>query len=276
MGYFPNMTPRIRFIRDNANDAAFNMAADLWLLRQCPETGTVYVRLYGWAVPSVSLGFMQQPATVLDLDALQRTRGCWIRRPTGGRAVLHDGDLTYSVVFPHGIAEMGSSIMETYGIIADCLIAGLAKAGVVCQPHDSNLNAALVRGEAKLPCFLAPNRREIMVEGKKLIGSAQKRTADAVLQHGSIPITPAFRSLPSLSNDSETHRAQQRRLFNDKCTCVHEHVPDQNAEHLGDCLMEGFSQTLPLEATTVEWTSDERAQVESLSQSSSFRSTYAS
>lgn len=266
----------MRVIHDTANDAAFNMAADLWLLRHCPDTRTVNVRLYGWAVPSVSLGFMQQAATVLDLDALRQAGGRWIRRPTGGRAVLHDGDLTYSVVFPHGISQMGSTIMETYGIIADCLIAGLARAGIICQPHDSNLNAALVRGETKLPCFLAPNRREIMVEGKKLIGSAQKRTGEAVLQHGSIPITAGFRSLPSLSNDSQRRRTQQRRLFGDKCTCIQEHRPDTCAEHLAESLTEGFTKMLPLEAVRAGWTHEERAEIEALARSSAFRGTYAS
>ena len=86
--------------------------------------------------------------------------------------------------------------METYRIISRCLMGGLNDVGIQCVSCDSTNALRETKREMKLPCFLAPNRNEIMVDGKKLVGSAQKRTAEAILQHGSIPLTSAYRNLP--------------------------------------------------------------------------------
>jgi lipoate-protein ligase A len=173
------------------------MAADLYLLSLCEQSPAVFVRLYSWKKPSITLGVTEKPQETLDLAAIAAHDVEWIRRPTGGRSVLHDHDITYSCVFSaEGVNGMGASLMETYGVISSCLMNGLEKAGIRCGAHDSPLDSHISRMSARLPCFLSPNRHEIMVEGRKLLGSAQKRSAKAVLQHGSIPLTPAFRLLP--------------------------------------------------------------------------------
>jgi len=238
------MTRTLLVIRDPAGEAAANMAADLALLRTAVTECCVCLRLYSWARPTVSLGFMQRPEETLDLAALERDHACWVRRPTGGRAVLHDSDLTYCVAFPLGMPGMGGSIQASYRVIGACLAEGLRLAGIETDAHASTLDAALVRREGKLPCFLAPNREEVMAGGRKLVGSAQKRSSKGVLQHGSMPLTPAFRRLPEYLKLSEERRVAYERLFESKCVCVEELRSGVTGERLAACLEDGFRQTL--------------------------------
>jgi lipoate-protein ligase A len=165
---------------------------------------------------------------------------------------------------------MGATLMETYRVVSDCLIAGLKYAGIRCSRHDSPLDNSLVKSGAKLPCFLAPNRHEIMVSGKKLVGSAQKRTAKAVLQHGSIPITPAFRELPDYLRIDLKDREIQKRLLFQKCTCISEIVPEIKEKELRECLVKGFRETLPCPASLSAWTPEEQKTITAIAESDDF------
>ncbi|MBD3239741.1 MAG: hypothetical protein GF331_04085 [Chitinivibrionales bacterium] len=266
----------LRIIRDTPHSAPFNMAADLHLLQTCGRGETVYLRLYRWQRPSVTLGWMENARQVLDLDALTAADGEWVRRPTGGRAVLHHGDLTYSVAFSRRLESMGHTIAASYRVLSECLANGLRRVGVAGSTHDSSLDVGLVRREGKLPCFLAPNRDELMVDGRKLVGSAQKRSADAVLQHGSIPITTAFRSLPDYLRLEPEQRKTYRRMLERKCTCIAELAPSVTAETLGRHVADGFIETLHARAEERPWSPDEVAQIERLAQSPAFLRTYLS
>jgi len=251
------------------------MAADLYLLKRCAggggDAGDVTIRFYSWLRPTVSIGYMQQPETELDTEALSAAGAGWIRRITGGRAVLHDGDITYSVTFPKRIREMGGSIRETYGIISKCLAAGLGRASIKCETHDSDGGLKGIGREVKLPCFLAPNRDEIMVAGRKLIGSAQKRTADAVLQHGAIPINGNYRKLPLYLRINDVERDKQIALLKSKSCCIDELTPngvgavgaEATFESLAECLMEGFASVLPFDRRElVPWSLEEEREIE--------------
>jgi len=268
--YFYLMT---RFILDKSRPADFNMAADLYLL----ERGTgVAVRFYSWARPSITLGYMQAAGRELNLEAVRAGGAGWVRRPTGGRAILHDGDLTYSCAFHRSLKEMGGSIAETYRLISKCLMDGLDRASIKCIAHDSDGGLKGIGREVKLPCFLAPNRDEIMVSGKKLVGSAQKRTAGAVLQHGSIPITNAFRQLPRYLRIDDAERDRQINLLIEKSCCVDELVPGATFESLAACLMEGFSAVLPFEFEVMPWTEREEEDINNIVQSDEFITRYKS
>jgi lipoate-protein ligase A len=250
--YFYHM---IRFIIDESEPADFNMAADMYLL----ERGEgVTVRFYSWARPSITLGYMQSAVDELDLEAVRDGGVDWVKRVTGGRAVLHHGDVTYSCAFPKSVSEMGSGITQTYRLISRCLMAGLELAGIKCAAHDSDNDLRGVGRTVKLPCFLAPNREEIMVGGKKLVGSAQKRTASAVLQHGSIPITEAYRQLPKYLRIDESERETQIKLLTSKSCCVDELISGAAFGSLVQCLMDGFSSVLPFDGELRPWTDRER------------------
>jgi lipoyl(octanoyl) transferase len=264
------MSITARIIDDNPHSAAFNMAADLHLLSACEKAHAILIRLYSWEKPSITLGTMEKSAETLDMAALKRLGDEWIRRATGGRSVLHDRDITYSCIFSNGAHGMGATLMETYRVVSDCLMRGLGYAGVACARHDSPPGSALSRGGVKLPCFLSPNRHEIMVSGKKLVGSAQKRTAKAVLQHGSIPLTPAFRKLPDYLLIDGKEREIQKRLLLQKCTCISEIAPEINEKELRECLIKGFRETLPCKAELSSWSNDELKTIEEIAHSNDF------
>lgn len=167
------------------------MAADADLLRQAAESGdpVVLVRLYRWEPPTVSLGYHQQPERAVDVDACRRLGVPLVRRPTGGRAVYHDTELTYAVA-SNAREIFGSSVAETYRQLASILAeifgrlgvpVALASRAASLPPRPTTLGAAA-------PCFAAPARDEILVRGRKLVGSAQCRRGSAFLQHGSIPL----------------------------------------------------------------------------------------
>jgi len=159
-------------------DAAGNMAVDEALLVEAPRSGAT-LRLYTWAAPSVSVGYRQN-----ELPWLERARELRIpcvRRVTGGGAVLHGHDLTYAVVAPRAFPGMPDDMRGSYLWIRDRLLEGLRAAGVAAVP------SLPVRRAARAPvCFEATTGVEIDRAGAKLVGSAQRRTRSAFLEHGSI------------------------------------------------------------------------------------------
>ena len=265
------MTVSLRIIDDACGSPAFNMAADLYCLESCCEQNTVFIRFYEWRPACITIGYMQKAAELLELSRLVKDEVAWIRRPTGGRAVLHDEDITYSCIFPVSLAAMGKNVMETYSIISRCLMAGLGNLGIECDSHDSFDDLRETKRDIKLPCFLAPNRKEIMVKGKKLVGSAQKRSSQSVLQHGAIPFTDAYRRLPEYLQLSEEQRRVQKDLLASKSTCLKEIDPALTITKVRGALIKGFAASLPFEAMEKPWTEEERARIEEIAGGDDFR-----
>ncbi len=247
---------QLRIIRDHARHATFNMAADRFLMGYAARTCRVILRTYSWDGPAITLGCMQRAETLLDVQAMNAGGVCSISRITGGRAVLHWNNLTYSCAFPIDMDPMGRSIAQSYAVISRCLAAGLLNAGIATETHDSPPDIHSARNQ-RLPCFCSPNRNELMVKGKKLIGSAQKRTRYAVLQHGSIPLDNHFCRLGEFMNASPAEREEVAKLFKNKCTCVREIVPSVEADFLAECIEKGFAETLGLAVEKLDWTEEE-------------------
>jgi lipoate-protein ligase A len=203
-----------RFLNSGRSDGAANMAVDEAILEgvtACASSPTV--RVYAWEPPTVSIGRSQKLSDELDLVACRRRGFGVVRRPTGGRAVLHAGELTYSVVGPAAEPPLGTSIAETYEAIAEGLLAALGRLGV-----DAELapvaTASRGRGEAAPPCFVSAGRFEVVVAGRKLIGSAQRRSGAAVLQHGSLLLDGTHTGLADVMKvgDSREREAVRRML----------------------------------------------------------------
>lgn len=153
-----------------------NMARDSSILKGLEEgSGIPTVRIYGWDIPTISLGYLQDPARFFGLDMPV------VRRITGGRAVVHSSEVTYSVtgLVDHPLFRGG--IMEAYAVISRCIIAALRDAGVAAVYSPGSIGKE--RNEA---CFHSSTRFEVLIEGRKLVGSAQRRLKKAFLQHGSI------------------------------------------------------------------------------------------
>ncbi len=165
-------------LRDGALDGALNMARDHALARALSPDRAV-LRLYGWRRPTVSLG-RNEPSAGLDRRALAAEGVDVVRRPTGGRAVLHHREVTYAAVLP--LRALGG-LRPAYRALNRALVRGLSLLGV---------EAALSRGTGRTarpdagPCFLEPAEGEVVAGGRKLVGSAQARVGGALLQHGSI------------------------------------------------------------------------------------------
>ncbi len=180
-----------KFLDTGLNIGAYNMAVDEELLARAQAGDTMSVlRFYGWTPPAVSLGRFQKIENAVNADACQRLGFDIVRRITGGRAVLHHHELTYSVISRTDNPLFPSDVLGTYKIVAAGLLAGLKNLGVHADMVSrSNRHAALVKKETKDPsCFSSPSWYEILVQGKKIVGSAQRRVTGAFLQHGSVLI----------------------------------------------------------------------------------------
>lgn len=163
---------------DGPRPGAENMAWDHTLaLGLRPGLGVV--RLYGWSRPTLSLGRNEPAQGVFDPDGLLAQGVDLVRRPTGGRSVLHDRELTYAVIAP--LKALGGA-RATYQAVNRGLAEGLATLGV---PTDLAGSGPALPPDAG-PCFREPAEGEVVSEGRKLVGSAQARVGSALLQHGSI------------------------------------------------------------------------------------------
>ncbi len=162
------------------------MAVDEALAASC-RTGASgpTLRLYGWERPAISMGYFQHIEEVVDLDRCREEGIPVVRRTTGGRAVYHHREVTYSVAAPTPHPLFPPTIRGTYEVVARALAAGLAELGlrVECHPRDAERSR---RGIGSPLCFASTSRYEITLDGKKVIGSAQRRWKTAFLQHGSI------------------------------------------------------------------------------------------
>jgi lipoate-protein ligase A len=188
----PPYTHNWRFIDSGPNLAAYNMAVDEELLARA-QAGeqTPVLRFYAWSPPAVSLGRFQKIEEAVNADACKRLGFDIVRRVTGGRAVLHRDELTYSIVSPIDNPLFPPSVLGTYKIIATGLLAGLRNLGIPAEMvSHGNRHAGLVDKTDDNPsCFSSPSWYELVVNGKKIIGSAQRRLSGAFLQHGSILIS---------------------------------------------------------------------------------------
>lgn len=170
----------IRLIRSPPHDAALNMALDEAMLRGAARQQTVSIRLYQWDRASVSFGRNQRCAGIYSAERCAAAGVPAVRRLTGGRALLHGAELTYCVAAPTTLAP---TLRGGYEAINALLVRALAILGV---PAERATPRTRTPSPGLAPCFEVPSAGELVVHGRKLVGSAQHREADAFLQHGSI------------------------------------------------------------------------------------------
>jgi lipoyl(octanoyl) transferase len=172
--------------------AAENMAVDEAVFRLGRREGLPpTLRFFGWSPPAVSLGYFQKTSREIDVEACRRAGIDIVRRPTGGKAVLHDQELTYSLSAAVDHPLFTGDILGTYRIISSCIEEALQRLGLTPEVAIEGRSAAGTPLEGY--CFAAPSRYELLVGGRKICGSAQIRTSGSFLQHGSllIDIDPA-------------------------------------------------------------------------------------
>jgi lipoate-protein ligase A len=175
-----------RLIVDGDLPGATNMARDVAILEGVAGgTSPPTLRLYGWNPPCLTLG-RHQRADAADLEFC-RTNGIdVVRRPTGGRALLHHLEQTYSVVAPLGVGQLPKPLQEAYRTICRGLVTAMRSFGVPAELTGGEVNLQLPGPRTTVPCFEAPAGGEVVVEGRKLVGSAMRAHDGVVLQHGAI------------------------------------------------------------------------------------------
>lgn len=173
-----------RLIRSGSQSGAMNMAIDDALLQAVAAGDSPPVlRLYRWQPATLTLGYAQPAGLGVDLAACRACGIDVVRRPTGGRAVLHDREATYAVIAP-ATSPFGPSVNECYRVVAGALRAALRSCGLPAELVPGRPRGA--QGQAV--CFTAAAQHELVIDGCKVAGCAQKRRGTTFLQHGSIPV----------------------------------------------------------------------------------------
>ena len=233
------------FIDTGSHSAAFNMALDEVLLRWESEGRLKPVlRFYGWEPAGLSLGYFQKTKKRINVEAAKAHGIDIVRRPTGGLAVLHDKELTYSVIIREDHEKMPSSVVEAYKVLSQGLLAGY---------QTLNIDAQLATPEA-IPgksgtavCFEEPSWYELVIDGKKAAGSAQTRQKGVILQHGSIPIEMDDGLLFDLFEyPNERVKERARKAFGDKAVAINQ-VNRQHSftlDEVKSAFKQGFEQGL--------------------------------
>lgn len=232
-----------RLLPFRCGNAYENMAIDEALFRlnhkdDAPPT----VRFYCWEKPTVSLGYFQEAAKEINLDTCSHLGIDLVRRPTGGKAVLHGYDITYAVVAKETNPLFSKDILDTYRSISHCIAEGLNSLGINAVMADEPRKG--ISPSLKPCCFASPSRYELLVDGKKICGSAQARSQGVFLQHGSLLLD--FNARESLSVlKSYTHAPDQiESLFNSVTSIRHCIGHDIETVTLCDVLKTGFEKVL--------------------------------
>jgi lipoate-protein ligase A len=184
---------RWRLLLAAPRSGAENMARDSALQARAARTGETVFCIYSWTRPTLSFGRHQPAAGLYDIEKIRCSNVDVVRRPTGGRAILHDHEVTYSVTAP---VMDAAPLRETYARINRILLDGLGRLGI-----DVELSAPGERAPTPSvrPCFETPAKGELVARGRKLVGSAQWRDQGGLLQHGSILVDDDQSLLPSFA-----------------------------------------------------------------------------
>lgn len=293
------MMTQWRLVRSGHLAGTMNMAIDEAIMRGVAK-GAVppTLRFYGWDPPAISVGYFQNVSKEVDPAACESVGVDVVRRPTGGRAVLHDVEVTYSLVVPEENQVIPKGITESYRSISEGMVHGFVQLGLdakmvslrkrrVPQAGGASRNGAdendpEARGNGSsryqvtidppdrtspsAACFDAPSWYEVTVEGKKIVGSAQMRRMGVLLQHGSIPLELQVDKLfTCLRFPSAEARERAKEIFRTKATSIREALgrPISFME-VCDAVVAGLQEILGVDITVGELTSEEKAEAKKL------------
>lgn len=227
-------------------DAATNMAVDEALLHwhSKQEIGPT-LRFYGWKKPSLTVGHFQNVHKTIDFNGLEKHECDFVRRLTGGSAVLHDDELTYSIVVSESHPKIPKTVNQAYFVIAQGILFGYRNLGIHATFALPDMHAK----ERSAVCFETPAIYELVVDGKKLSGNAQTRKNGVLLQHGSIPMSFNVDMLFDLFKfSSERAREKQKAKFKEKAVSINDITGKKHTyAMLKDAFLKGFEKGLNIE-----------------------------
>ncbi len=230
----------MRIITSGPEHAFMNMALDEAIseaVRQKSSPPTL--RLYQWEGPSISIGYFQKISEI-DTDYCSKNNYPVVRRLTGGRAILHDMELTYSLSSLHNSYPFNGSLIDNYKIVSTALLSALNSIGI-------NAEMSLVKkrheGHRDPACFKAPSYGEVTVDSRKIIGSAQKRYKNGFMQHGSILFN---------FNSDELGRVLMESTGNDfkGIGSISEYAPGISPDDFKGALKDAFEKELNIKLVT--------------------------
>ncbi|MBN1220263.1 MAG: lipoate--protein ligase family protein [Anaerolineae bacterium] len=231
-------------------DGATNMAIDEAILYVLAGGhGIPTIRFFQWEPPCLSLGYNQHWSDVNEA-ACQQLGYTWTRRPTGGKAILHTDEITYSLIIPQADPRIQGGIIESYRILSLGLLRGLEKLGVQAgqaRREDVRAQRKAIRTESGPVCFDTPSHYEITWKGKKLIGSAQLRRKQIVLQHGTLPLHGNLNRILETLTLSGTEYVQQAELLPHRATTLEQVLGKAlSFPEVAPALAAGFAEQLNL------------------------------
>jgi lipoate-protein ligase A len=236
-----------RLIVEDNNNAYYNMAVDEAIMKIHSQGDTPpTLRFYGWQPAALSLGYFQQAKKEVDWEKCRNQGIDLVRRLTGGRAILHKEELTYSIIIHEDYNLLADSIEKSYQQISSGLVAGLNQLGVEAELKAVEHGKKAPRGHSAA-CFDAPSWYEVILDNKKLIGSAQRRRENTILQHGSLPLDDSSEEIFELLNySSESDRKKSRRIFKSKSTNLKKAGHNFEKKQLIDALATGLTEKLKI------------------------------
>lgn len=253
-----------RLIISEPLKGAMNMAIDeAIMLAVSAGLAPPTIRFYQWSPAAITLGYFQSLQKEIDLNACQDAGVDVVRRLTGGRAVLHHRELTYSLVAPGNNCQVAGSVLQSYLAISRGLVAGLAGLGIQAEITEGKKRSS---HNASAACFDTPSWYELAVGGKKVVGSAQTRRGGCLLQHGSVIVEMHTDLLFDLLNfNDENIKERAKRYFSAQATSINEILGyTTNFAELYQCLQKGFAAALNITLEQAQLTSKEILRAEEL------------
>lgn len=260
------------FINSGKQDPAYNMALDEALLDWHSE-GLIppVIRFYQWEPAALSIGYFQKAEKDVDLEAVKRLGLGFVRRPTGGRAVLHEEELTYSVIVSEDYPHMPKTVTEAYRVISEGILQGFRNLGLRAEfsvPASVEQREALNQPKSAV-CFDAPSWYELIVEGKKVAGSAQTRQKGVILQHGAILVDlDEDKYIQCFHFPNNEVREKVKKRLSQKAVSINKILSSPTTvEACLPAFKKGFEQALSIELYEYHLSSEQQQYVENLAAS---------
>lgn len=257
------------FINSGPCSPSYNMALDEALLDWHSE-GLIppVIRFYEWNPATLSIGYFQTVEKEIDIEAVKRLGLGFVRRPSGGRGVLHEHELTYSVIVTESYPSMPATVTEAYRVISEGLLLGFQNLGL--NAYFSVPNTDEQKENLKNPksavCFDAPSWYELVVEGKKVAGSAQTRQKGVILQHGAILLDlDEDKLIQTFKFASEEVREKVRKGLSQKAVSINKII--SKPVTMEECKMafkKGFADALEIELVEYNLTQEQKNYVKQL------------
>ena len=263
------MTEIWNFINTGSKNPYYNMAMDEALLNFVSR-GEIdpVIRFYTWNPATLSIGYFQRLPKEIDIDKVKEKGYGLVRRQTGGRGVLHDKELTYSVIVPESHPNMPSTVTEAYKIISQGLLEGFKNLGF--ETYFAIPRSKEERDKLKQPrssvCFDAPSWYELVVEGRKIAGSAQTRQKGVILQHGSILQDIDIDDLFDMFIfKNERLKAKMKENFVQKAVAIND-ISNQHItlNEMENAFKSGFKKGLNIDFKPLELTEKQKEEVQEL------------